>query len=291
MLNCAKKIIYKMTCLAPITPTNQEFQYPFNKIMHRCAGNDAPENTLAAIKFGLEIHNNRAIEFDVQLSRDGVPILMHDETLSRTTSFGGSDLVKNISHNTLSGLDAGSWFDEIKYRNERIPLFTEVVDYCKTNAVWMNIELKGSDADVRSDDRRMDLIGRTVASHTSSLFREELDKDVLDYTVIPLFSSFSVAALVAAKEVAPTIPRALLVKFKEDVPNLIEVLQTLEANAVHLCDDDILEYDLVSLKSAGFKIMCYTVNTPERVDLLRSLGIDAVCTDNFAVTGDRIKSI
>jgi glycerophosphoryl diester phosphodiesterase len=252
--------------------------------MHRCAGEHAPENTLAAIKFGYTRYKNQAIEFDVQLSRDNVPVLIHDVELGRTTT--GSGIVKNISHNTLSGLDAGSWYHE-SFTTERIPLLTEVVEYCKSNSIWMNIELKGSDEEMAlHDDKRMYHIGETVASLTFSLFQEDLQQKDIDFKKIPLFSSFSVTALLAAKTVAPQIPRALLVWRKVDVPNLIEVLRSIDATAVHLCDDDIEEYDLATLKAAGFKILCYTVNTSERAVELHALGIDAVCSDRFEVTID-----
>lgn len=59
------------------------------RIMHRCAGNNAPENTLAAIKYGYDSYQSKAIEFDVQLSRDNVPVVIHDEELSRTTTGSG----------------------------------------------------------------------------------------------------------------------------------------------------------------------------------------------------------
>jgi glycerophosphoryl diester phosphodiesterase len=272
-------VLSTMTCLLPAT---HEFRYPAYRIMHRCAGEHAPENTLAAIKFGYNRYKNKAIEFDVQLSRDNVPVLIHDVELSRTTS--GSGIVKNISHNTLSGLDAGSWYHE-SFTTERIPLFTEVVEYCKAKSIWMNIELKGSEEEMAMhDDKRMYHIGETVATLTASLFQEEMNQEDVDFKKLPLFSSFSIAALIAAKMAAPLIPRALLVWRKADVPNLIEVLRHLDCCAVHLCDVDIEEYDLAAIKEAGLKILVYTVNSSARAVELHALGIDAVCSDRFDVT-------
>lgn len=270
-----------MTALLPLT---HEFSYPAFRIMHRCAGEHAPENTLAAIKFGYTKYHNRAIEFDVQLSRDNIPMLIHDVELSRTTT--GSGIVKNISHRTLSGLDAGSWFDN-SFATERIPLFTEVVEYCKANSIWMNIELKGSDEEMaQHDDKRMYHVGETIASLTATLFEDDLKDDSpegLDFKKVPLFSSFSIPALIAAKTVAPLIPRALLVWRKAEVPNLIEVLRTIEATAVHLCNEDIEDYDIHAIKEAGFKILCYTVNSSDRAAQLHEMGVDAVCSDRFDV--------
>ena len=76
-----------MTCFLPPSPA--AFSYPMYRIMHRCAGNNAPENTLAAIKYGYDSYQSKAIEFDVQLSRDNVPVVIHDEELSRTTTGSG----------------------------------------------------------------------------------------------------------------------------------------------------------------------------------------------------------
>ena len=271
--------------MAALLPASHEFSYPAFRIMHRCAGDHAPENTLAAIKFGYDQFKNRAIEFDVQLSRDNIPMLIHDVELSRTTT--GSGIVKNISHRTLSSLDAGSWYHN-SFATEKIPLFTEVVEYCKANSIWMNIELKGSDEEMAlHDDKRMYHIGETVAALTSALFHEDLmnkNSEGVDFKKVPLFSSFSIAALIAAKTVAPLIPRALLVWRKAEVPNLIEVLRMVDATAVHLCNDDIEEYDIKAIKEAGFKILCYTVNSSERAAVLHAMGIDAVCSDRFEVT-------
>ncbi len=96
------------------------------------------------------------------------------------SSFVRSGIVKNISSNSLSSLDAGSWYHE-SFKTERIPLFTNVVEYCRANEIWMNIELKASEDDMRFNEQRMDFIGRTVASLTAALFHTELTKDTTDY--------------------------------------------------------------------------------------------------------------
>lgn len=264
-----------------VLPPSSEFNYPFYKVMHRCAGHDAPENTLAAIKFGLDRHKNRAIEFDVQLSKDDIPVLFHDEELSRTSS--GSGFLRNISMKSLSGLDAGSWYNE-SFTTECIPQLSEVVAFCKLNSIWMNIELKGNSEEMRCpNNERMYHVGATVAKFIASAFQEELSQPVIDYSKLPLFSSFSIAALCAARDFAKEIPRALLVLNDAGIPNIIEVLQSLEATAVHLSDQDIEDYDLAAIKKAGFKVLCYTVNCPERAQHLRELGVDAVCSDRFDV--------
>jgi len=92
-------------------------------IAHRGFSTDAPENTLAA--FDLALTNNYPdIEFDVQLSSDGVPVIIHDLTLDRTTS--GHGLVNEHTAAQIQILDAGSWFDP-SYQGSRVPTLSEVL--------------------------------------------------------------------------------------------------------------------------------------------------------------------
>jgi len=90
---------------------------PLLLIAHRGYSSEAPENTFAAFDLAIE-RGYRHIEFDVQLSRDGVPVIIHDETLERTTS--GVGLVAEHSYAELAKLEAGSWFAE-SFADQRVP--------------------------------------------------------------------------------------------------------------------------------------------------------------------------
>ncbi|MFD2368755.1 glycerophosphodiester phosphodiesterase [Brevibacillus sp. GCM10020057] len=107
---------------------------------HRGWSGKAPENTLAAIRLALEEPAIRAMEIDVQLSRDGVPVLIHDFTLERTSN--GKGLVKDHTLQELRELDAGSWLDE-KFAGERIPTLDEALQAVKGRCT-LNIELKAT---------------------------------------------------------------------------------------------------------------------------------------------------
>lgn len=107
---------------------------------HRGWSGKAPENTLAAIRLAVEEPGISAMEIDVQLTRDGVPVLIHDFTLERTTT--GSGLVMNHTLAELQELDAGSWFDE-KYAGEKIPTLEEALLVVKGRCT-LNIELKAT---------------------------------------------------------------------------------------------------------------------------------------------------
>ncbi|GAA4720205.1 glycerophosphodiester phosphodiesterase [Brevibacillus fulvus] len=105
---------------------------------HRGWSGKAPENTLAAINLALSEPAIGAIEIDVQITKDGIPVLMHDFTLERTTN--GQGLLKDFTYEQLSALDAGSWFGEA-YSGERIPALEQVLQAVKGKC-RLNIELK-----------------------------------------------------------------------------------------------------------------------------------------------------
>ena len=107
---------------------------------HRGWSGKAPENTMTAIRLALAEPAIQAMEIDVQLSSDGVPVLIHDFTLERTTN--GSGLVKDHTLEELRQLDAGKWLDE-KFAGEKIPTLEEALMAVKSRCK-LNIELKAT---------------------------------------------------------------------------------------------------------------------------------------------------
>jgi glycerophosphoryl diester phosphodiesterase len=105
---------------------------------HRGWSGQAPENTLAAIRLAIEEPRIEAIEIDVQVSKDGIPVIIHDFTLDRTTT--GSGNVADFTYKELSRLDAGSWFSPA-FAGERIPLLEEVL-FAAKGRCRLNLELK-----------------------------------------------------------------------------------------------------------------------------------------------------
>jgi len=227
---------------------------------HRGGGVLAPENTLAAMKVG-HAHGFAAVEFDVKLSGDAVAILMHDSTLERTTSGRGPVAAKTIAE--LEQLDAGSWFGEA-FRAEPIPHFSTVARYLHGLGLMANVEIKpcpGRDADT----------GRIVAELCLELWADRLVK--------PLITSFSVDALMAARQAAPGLPMGLLVK----VPGAehLPVLDALHAVSIH-CHQQHITADLVRLfHGHEYRVLAYTVNEAERVSDLLAMGVDGMFTDQL----------
>ena len=109
-------------------------------IAHRGSRGNRPENTLEAFQEALKVSSD-GIELDVHLSKDGQVVVIHDETVDRTTS--GKGYVKDMTLKQLKELDAGSWFDP-KYSNARIPTLQEVLDLLAENhfSGVLNVELK-----------------------------------------------------------------------------------------------------------------------------------------------------
>ncbi len=119
--------------------TNRMKDWPYPRyVAHRGAGKLAPENTLAAMREGYA-HGYRMVEFDVKLSADGVPFLLHDDTLDRTTD--GAGRADALPWAELAQLDAGSWHSAI-YAGEPLPTFSAIARWALANGVACNIEIK-----------------------------------------------------------------------------------------------------------------------------------------------------
>mgnify|MGYP001949226694 CR=1 FL=1 len=107
-------------------------------IGHRGAAGLAPENTMVSLRRA-RLEGARWVEFDVMLSRDGVPLLFHDDTLNRTTN--GKGLIAKHDFKDLRELDAGSWFNAA-FAGERIPSFAETIEMLATEGLGANVEIK-----------------------------------------------------------------------------------------------------------------------------------------------------
>ena len=157
---------------------------------HRCGGALAPENTLEAMKIAARF--GVGIEFDVMLSGDDTPHLMHDETLERTTN--GHGRMAETDDATLAGLDASMGFEP--FRGARIPRLIDAARQCRTLGLAANLEIKPSHG---SDERS----GANIAALARQCWHGA--------ALPPLISSFSEAALAASRDTAPELPRGLLV--------------------------------------------------------------------------------
>lgn len=241
-------------------------------IAHRGAGILAPENTLAAMRCG-QARGYRGVEFDVMLSQDGVPILMHDPHLGRTVAGVGS--IAEHSADRLMQMDAGSWFGTA-FAGEPVPTLAQVIDFCRGHDVWMNVEIKPVPG-VET------VTGTAVARMTHDFFSDSRTGTSGVAGLLPVLSSFSIDALLAAKSAAPDLPRGLLV---DRLPlDWREQLTLTGAASLHLNQRFLTAEAARDIKAAGYGLFCYTVNTPARAAEILGWGVDAFCTDRLDLIG------
>ena len=240
-----------------MTATSPPWPYPF-WIAHRGAGKLAPENTLAAFKVGAG-HRYRMFECDVKLSADGVPFLLHDTTLERTTS--GKGIAGEKAWVELSRLDAGNWHSAA-FANESLPSLDVIARYCLDGGYFLNIEIKPTPGQEAAT-------GSAVANAAAKLWPTT--------AVPPLLTSFAPDALKAAKAAQPRLPRGLLLD--RLWTGWLETALSLDCVAV-VCNH--LLWDASSMtqaKSAGFRCLSYTVNDQASAQRMINLGGDGLITD------------
>jgi glycerophosphoryl diester phosphodiesterase len=227
-------------------------------IGHRGAAARAPENTLAGLKKAHELGASW-VEFDVMLTRDGVPILIHDETLQRTTNGRGRMPERTAAE--IRPLDAGGWFGPA-FAGEPVPTLEEAIALLLELGLAANVEIKPATGHETAT-------GEVVADVLRRLWPKDGPRLLL--------SSFERPALAAARMVAPAIPRGLLAEaLPGDWP---EAMQELGCATLHLGHANLSASALELLPEAGVPVLLYTVNTVARARALLAAGAAAVFTD------------
>lgn len=213
---------------------------------HRGASAYCPENTMAAFEKAVQL-GATGIETDVQRTKDGVLVLIHDESLKRTA--GLPQLVKDTDYSQLSALDAGSWFHP-DYAGERIPTLEQLLSFGKEHSLVLNLELKNGV--VLYEGMETEVIS-LVEQYGMS------DKVVL--------SSFNHYSLALCKQLAPEIATGVL--YMEGLYRPWDYAATLGANALHAFFYAVLPEWVEEARKAGVAYHPFTVN--ETADLQRML--------------------
>ncbi len=228
-------------------------------IAHRGAKNRAPENTLAAINEAAKC-GARWVELDVQLTKDNVPVVIHDRTLERTTS--GSGKVKSIDSKSLTSLDAGRWFDA-RYKGEKVPLLLDALDLCQKLNLGVNLEIKTYETPIHNTVLRT----LSVVNEFGRDFEEKL-----------LFSSFDTRVLSILRNLARTSPRGLLVEnFQSD---LAADLSECGCFSIHPAISFLKNQTTIEkVLSLNVPIIPYTVNDTNTAKRLAELNINTFITD------------
>ena len=220
--------------------------WPYPRIVaHRGGGALAPENTLGAIRTGARF-GFRGVEFDVMLAGDATPVLIHDETTERTTGVKGE--VAKLPFSVLEKLD--------------IPSFRDAAALCRSLGVWANVEIKPAAGHETAT-------GEAVARLAGELWRGA--------TPAPVLSSFSIAALEAARAAAPRAALGLLVDaIPDDWPRTAKRLGCV---SVHCNQAKLTEAQAREIRAAGYGLLCWTVNEPQAARRLLGWGVDCLVTD------------
>jgi glycerophosphoryl diester phosphodiesterase len=239
-------------------------------IGHRGAALSAPENTLAGFCMAAAL-GVKCVEFDVRMTRDGRSVLLHDDTLDRTTT--GHGPAAAMSFEEIRRWDAGGWFGP-DFAGQKVPSLEETMEILARLEMGAVIELKPSPGAEM-------VTGRAVARLVAESWPKTLPP--------PVLSSFKPQAIEAAREAAPQLQRALLVgAVPHDWRKRVEMLDCAMLHA----DQRRLDQGTVeAIKAAGLPVFAYTVNLAARAKELFSWGVDAVFSDCPGQVADGVKTL
>ncbi|MCF7755408.1 glycerophosphodiester phosphodiesterase [Paenibacillus xylanexedens] len=206
-------------------------------VAHRGFSSIAPENTMAAFLMAMERPEVQWMELDVQLSRDGVPVVIHDFTVDRTTN--GKGLVRETDWADLQRLDAGAWKNK-SYKGERIPALSELLDR-SCGRVRLNIELK----------TQGDMYPGLPAAVIHEVRKRHMQNDVV-------ITSFEPAALIEVKKLAPEIQTGLIIDARPG--DLLTALRKINCTFLSIGYTNVDKSLMNEMRSAGIRVMAWTVD-------------------------------
>jgi glycerophosphoryl diester phosphodiesterase len=241
-----------------MSPAKEVNRKPLN-MAHRGASAYAPENTLAAFKLALEMGAD-GFELDVMLSADGHLVVIHDDTVDRTTDGSGPVRQKTLAE--LKALDAGAGFDA-RFAGERIPTLQEAFDLVAGDRAFVNVEIKTDS--LKGDGLEEKLVG-LICHH--------------DLGQRLLISSFNPFALWRMRRLAPDLPLALL--YAED-----QRIHLRDRWFAFLSHPDALNPSLRMAtqehvhwaKSKGYRLYVWTVDEEPEMHRLIALRVDGMITN------------
>jgi glycerophosphoryl diester phosphodiesterase len=221
-------------------------------IAHRGASGTAPENTLPAFRRAEELGADM-IELDVQLTRDGHPVVIHDWTLDRTTS--GRGAVRRRTLAEISRLDAGAWFGH-GFADTRVPTLDQVF---AAVGIPVNVELKAA-GDDRLERRVLDTVTRAGA----------LERVI--------FSSFDAASLARLRALSGDADLAVLWAGRS-ISRALALAGRVGARSLHLRTSRVVTSAITAGHAAGLAVRVWTVNAAAEFTRLTDAGADGVFTD------------
>jgi glycerophosphoryl diester phosphodiesterase len=230
-------------------------------IGHRGACAYAPENTVESIITAADL-GTEWVELDVMLSKDNVPIIMHDDTLERTTSGFGN--VADHDWEYLQDLDAGSWYGD-SFSGAKIPTLEDALDVIIAKNLGLNLEIKPTLGRERETaEVALDILSRIWDDHDRLLI-----------------SSFQPTCLEVAMDMAPDWYRGVLFDDSEDMPeNWRDIVEYLDGATVNIgqkiATRELIE-DIIDFEKP---VLVYTINDASLARQLQSWGVDSVFSNN-----------
>lgn len=225
-------------------------------IAHRGACKVAPENTMIAFKKAIEM-GSHGIETDVHMTKDGVLVLCHDETVDRTTN--GHGFIKDFTFEELRKLDAGVKFDP-KFEGAKIPTLEELLIYLATKDIYLNVEIKS---------------GPIIYPDIEAKVLELLYKH--NYMENSIISSFNHYSLVELRKLDPYAQIGVL--YMEGLYEPWNYAKSIGANAIHPYLYTIAPEIVRGAKGSDVPINVFTVDDPETIRQFITQGVEGIITN------------
>lgn len=225
------------------------------RIGHRGAAGTHPENTLASFRQAVALGVD-GVEFDVQRTRDGHLVVLHDPTLDRTTNRCG--LVRDLTLDEVRRADAGSWKGP-QFAGERVPTLREVIRELPASLLLF-LELKAGSLHYPGIEEEL----LRVLDEEGALGRTQV-------------SSFDHQALHRLHRLAPDLPLGML--YTCNLMDPIGMAQAVGAQALHPAFMWVTPDLVVRAHAAGLKVIAWTVNEPSFIQLMKASGVDGIISD------------
>lgn len=224
-------------------------------IGHRGAMGSAPENTAASFKKALQ-NEADGVEFDVHLSKDGIPVVIHDERVDRTTRSSG--LIKELTLEQIKQLDAGSYYSD-EFRGEKILTLEETLEIVKETEI-INIEFKN---------------GPVFYEGMEEIVLKIIDNFKLIEKII--ISSFNHYSIKNVKKISPHIKTGLL--YMAGLYQPWDYARKIGAEAIHPYFASLTPEIVTQCQKNGIEVNVFGANTNAIISNLLECGVDMIITD------------
>lgn len=234
---------------------------------HRGASGYCPENTMAAFEKSWDL-GATGIETDVQMTKEGQLVLIHDESLKRTTGHEGQ--VKDFTYSEISELDAGSWYSD-EFVGERIPLLDQLLDWMAPTSMILNIEIKNNlEPYTGIEEKLIDAVRK---------------RNLIDRVII---SSFNHYTLNRCKQLEPAIQTGIL--YMDNLFQPWNYAQSVGASALHAYYGTVTPEKVEEARQAGIIYNPFTINDPTIMRELIQMNVSGIITDFPDILAELLQS-